>query len=790
MQIVWKFCWSAKFFLPSLLILLAALYFFLPFSSEPADTSGVDPLAPVEVVAEGFKEPTGLLVDQSGAIFVSDRQAGEVIKINESGRESIVSNLKRPVGLSFDDGGKLLVVEEGRGRLLRLDGNGTPTTLARGIKKPRWVAVAAEQGTIYISAKGLRSQRDRGDDDDDDEEHGEVILRFSDGQLSVFIDGFKGLQSLVFHDQALFAAAKGLKRDRDRDGGVFQIPIQPDGSAGPVIRLTQSEIKKAFGLVRDRLGALYVSAEELGLKKKVKDAIGKVAPDGVVTLFASKLKEPRGLALDDSGHLYVAVEKVVQDSRRGKERKTKESGGIIRFRAPPKPALAVPSSTNQSPIPATGRTEPHSRIDAFLNHAALPQAISEDGNFSLSLSLTPNAGNFLDVFTTAHSGQGLTSAPAEFTIVHKNMPPVANAGPDQNTFRGALVVLDGAQSRDPEGASLTFQWTLVSQPAGSAITLNNPTSATPQFTPLLLGDYLFQLLVNDGQLDSAPDTVKITAVNRPPTANAGGPYSGTVGVPIQFSGSGNDPDADAITLAWAFGDGGIATGAAPTHTYATPGAFTVTLTVTDSFGASALSQATATVSAALTLSSIGDKVLNLGETLIFTVSATNPGGGPVSLFGSPLPLPNHATFNAATGLFTFTPDTTQVGSFQLTFTAVSGDQSASETIMITVPSRPPGGTTAVRGLVENLNDTPLGNVKVTLKSTGQTAFSGTDGFFTISGIPSGRQELIVNGREANFGVFAILAVPVNLIVGVLNTLPSAITLPDVDVDAEVQVSPT
>jgi hypothetical protein len=122
-----------------------------------------------------------------------------------------------------------------------------------------------------------------------------------------------------------------------------------------------------------------------------------------------------------------------------------------------------------------------------------------------------------------------------------NEPPVADAGPDQTVFRGALVSLDGSMSRDPEGATLNFQWTIVSQPSGSSITLNNPTSATPHFTPLVLGNYVFQLTVNDGESNSTPDTVLVTAANRPPTANAGGPYSGRVGTPFQFAGSGNEP---------------------------------------------------------------------------------------------------------------------------------------------------------------------------------------------------------------------------------------------------------
>jgi RHS repeat-associated protein len=368
-----------------------------------------------------------------------------------------------------------------------------------------------------------------------------------------------------------------------------------------------------------------------------------------------------------------------------------------------------------------------------------------------------------------------------------NQPPVADAGPDQTVFRGVVVTLNGAQSSDPEGATLRFQWTVIS---GSPVTLTGSTTANPTFTPLIVGEYIFQLIVNDGQLSSAPDTIKVTVINRAPIANPGGPYTGNVGVPIQFAGSGSDPDGDDLTFNWNFGDGGTASGATPTHTYATPGVFTVTLTVTDSLGASAISQTTALVSAALVLNPIGNKTVSLGETLVFTVSASNPRGGPMSLFVAPLPLPSHATFNAASGLFTFRPDTTQVGSFQLTFTALSGDQSAAETIMITVPSPPPGGATAVRGRIYNLNNTPLVNVKVTLRATGHTALSDTDGFFTITGIPFGRQELIVNGREAHLGVYAILAVSVDLIEGVLNNLASPITLPDVDVESEVQVSST
>lgn len=101
---------------------------------------------------------------------------------------------------------------------------------------------------------------------------------------------------------------------------------------------------------------------------------------------------------------------------------------------------------------------------------------------------------------------------ASISVTVENQLPVANAGDDQSVEVGDLVTLDGTGSSDPDGAPLSFDWTMVGRPAGSTATLSNPTSPNPSFTPDEGGAYDIELIVNDGVDDSAPDAVQVLAL--------------------------------------------------------------------------------------------------------------------------------------------------------------------------------------------------------------------------------------------------------------------------------------
>jgi|GEM_PF-3300047 len=95
-----------------------------------------------------------------------------------------------------------------------------------------------------------------------------------------------------------------------------------------------------------------------------------------------------------------------------------------------------------------------------------------------------------------------------------NLPPTADAGPDQVVNADVMVTLDGTGSNDPDGSIASYNW---QQLSGSAVTLSSATAAQPTFTAPHTGTSLvFGLVVADNNgVQSTQDTVTI-AVSAPP----------------------------------------------------------------------------------------------------------------------------------------------------------------------------------------------------------------------------------------------------------------------------------
>ncbi len=147
------------------------------------------------------------------------------------------------------------------------------------------------------------------------------------------------------------------------------------------------------------------------------------------------------------------------------------------------------------------------------------------------------------------------SAPDIVTVTTTpgNTAPNAHAGPDQSVTTGALVQLDGSGSSDANGDPLAFAWSFVARPAGSTALLAADNTSMPSFTADVPGQFVVQLIVNDGTVDSASDTVVVTTTpgNTAPVADAGLDQTGSVGDTIQLDGTNSsDADGDPLTFAW------------------------------------------------------------------------------------------------------------------------------------------------------------------------------------------------------------------------------------------------
>ncbi len=113
------------------------------------------------------------------------------------------------------------------------------------------------------------------------------------------------------------------------------------------------------------------------------------------------------------------------------------------------------------------------------------------------------------------------------------------------------------------------------------------------------GTYTVIVTVNDGDVSSAATTTAV--VNGPPTADAGGPYSGFEGSPVILDGTASDPGGDVLDISWTFsftGDPGTtctmsgATTLAPAVTCTDDAAVTATLSASDGINPAALDTAT------------------------------------------------------------------------------------------------------------------------------------------------------------------------------------------------------
>jgi hypothetical protein len=91
--------------------------------------------------------------------------------------------------------------------------------------------------------------------------------------------------------------------------------------------------------------------------------------------------------------------------------------------------------------------------------------------------------------------------------------PIAEAGADQEVPVKTRVHLEGSVSGGDFGP-VSYQWRVLSAPAGSAAKLTKADSPKPMLRVDVPGDYVLQLTLNAQGLQSSPDTLTVRALPR------------------------------------------------------------------------------------------------------------------------------------------------------------------------------------------------------------------------------------------------------------------------------------
>jgi len=132
-------------------------------------------------------------------------------------------------------------------------------------------------------------------------------------------------------------------------------------------------------------------------------------------------------------------------------------------------------------------------------------------------TFTPDINGLYELTLTVSDSNLSSDDTVRILATPSNVPPNANAGEDTLAFLGEKVMLNGSLSNDLDHGPkpITCNWRFVAIPVGSRLTNHDISDAdtfSPSFIPDVIGTYVLQLMVFDGE-GWGFDNVAVTVVD-------------------------------------------------------------------------------------------------------------------------------------------------------------------------------------------------------------------------------------------------------------------------------------
>ncbi|MDO0824517.1 NHL repeat-containing protein [Desulfosporosinus nitroreducens] len=220
---------------------------------------------------DGFSSPTGLAIDASGNLYVSNWSGGNVVKIDAQGKKSTFADgMGSPAGLAFDREGSLYIADYSKDVIYRVT-SGKKTVFAQGLHTPTGI-VFSKSGDLLVTNRSSN----------------EIVKINPNGQVST---AAKGLQTPV----GVVEDADGNLYVTNYSGGISH--ITPDGT---VKTISDEFTTPGVGIAINSQNEVF--AVDVGEGK-----IKRIDKDGKVTNILQGLNSVVGLLIEENGTFYIAT---------------------------------------------------------------------------------------------------------------------------------------------------------------------------------------------------------------------------------------------------------------------------------------------------------------------------------------------------------------------------------------------------------------------------------------------------------------------------------------------------